>query len=196
MKNLFLFITIAFIYIFSSCKVCREVNYCPPPATAVEYFGAYTEGAYWIYHNHDSTKVDSVYITNYEMKREGDHTSACIDWDTKTFMLQSDFLSHIPIESEIGNGGYCDKATLLFRITTTSGICLELDDENTGFGNCGGNKEIELIKEFSLTKEANIKYKNVIIYDNRFWFAPGLGIIKYITQNNIDTFYLHKYEKL
>lgn len=196
MKHTILIAIIGFLFTFSSCRKCKDIDYCPPPATAKEYFGAYTDGAFWIYFNQDSTKTDSVYITDYEVKREKERLSECIKWDTKTFLLRGEYLSHIPIEAEIGNGGYCDKATLLFRITTTSGICLELDDENTGFGNCGGNKEIELIKEFTLTKEANIKYKNVIICDNKFWLAPKKGIIKYITPNNIDTFHLHKYKAL
>lgn len=193
MRNLIFIITIAFIYFFSSCQKCKNIDFCSQPASAAEYFGAYTEGAYWIYYNHSSTKMDSVYLTNYEIKRERERIADCIEWDTKTFMLQSEFLSNKIIEVDISNGGYCDRSFSSFLMRSNYEICIGHLNESSLPNECGVKREIEIIKVFKLNDSLN--FKDVVKYDNRYWFAPEIGLIKYITQNNIDTFYLHEHKK-
>lgn len=40
----------------------------------------------------------------------------------------------------------------------------------------------------------NTTYQEVINIDDRSFIAPDVGIIRYVSYNNVDTFYLEKYE--
>jgi len=195
MKNLIVILIVAFIYVFSGCYKCKNIDYCPPPDSAVTYFGAYAEGAYWIYYNQDSTKIDSVYITDYEMKREGESTVKCISWDAKTFLLNSDFIIDNSIEVKISNGGYCERNHAIFTFTLPINyrICIATENENVLQDGCGTTHEIKLLEKYQL-KNNTIIYENVIQYDDRYWFAEEIGLIKYITHDNFDTFYVHQYK--
>lgn len=194
MKNFIFIIAIAFFYVFNGCYKCKNIEYCPLPASALEYFGAYTEGAYWIYFNHDSTKTDSVYITDFEMKREGYNTGPCMEWDAKTFLLQSEFLSHKTIEAKTTIGDDCDKSHTTFLIRESYRVCIANDKEMVLLDGCGTTQDIKLIETYHLDNGTNKSYNNVIQCDSRFWFAPEVGLIKYLSYDNIDTFYLNQYK--
>lgn len=198
----YLFISTIFYILFfistcSSCYECKKIKYCPLPPMGEKYFHAYKENSYWIYYNTDTTKVDSVYLFEYQFRRMTDNTEECYEWDDATFILESNYLSDEKIEGIYGNNGHCEKSNFFLNNLPNKNDPISLDSEsNSNFFSSGDlSSQIEQIDTFRLRMDFNFIYLEVINYNDRYWFAPEVGLIQYISYDDQDTFYIHKYQK-
>ena len=177
-----------FLFIFQSCRRCKNLDFCEMPKTSQEYFKNYINGTSWIYFSHDSTKRDSVYVDNYLLNIKSDKLDRCIEWDRQEMSLNSNYLSTEKISCLYENPN-CDKSYFILQGLTTSVEIHSKIDVDTLF-TLSQSSNIKMID--SLVLHNGSKFFKVERYDNRLWFAPTVGLVQFISFNNIDTFYLHK----
>jgi len=187
----------------SSCyRKCKDkdLTFCEMPPTGEKYFKTYKEGSYWIYYNKDSTKKDSVYVSNYKSVIEREKMVDCIEWEERTFELHSEYLnkcwsSYNPIfEGRYGNFCPCDESRFQLECVSTLPEDIRFYiSSKMGVDSLFSSRPIKKIGIFFLRGDTNLVYNEVTIYDNRYCFAPEIGLIQYVSYSNQDTFYIHKY---
>ena len=178
-----LFFLIGYLLIFiTSCNKCNDKDlthygYLPEMN---KYFGMYKQGNWWVYKNQDSTKTDSIYITNFKEEIYKDNNQ-CFDYPSRKFKLHSQFLLN---GGNSFNGRYMNNQSCCdneFRLL----ICVEMNNTiNTHPISCGIP---EIIYDSIII--SNIKYYNVIYVKAgsvQTYFAPQVGIVRFIDQT--DTF--------
>lgn len=196
MKNLFfylLFITI----LLNSCYKCsdNDLSYCKVPPTGEKYFKAYKNGSYWIYENQDYTKKDSVYVTDYETITKKRNKAECIKWDEVSFKLHSQYLF-----SNIATGIYNSLDDNLNPGCGNGDFSVRSDNLGFGFFSKNGNSELTCLDKncnklsfFKLRDDPQLTLYEAMVYENRYWISPEVGLVQYISSDNIDTFYVTKY---
>ena len=191
-------ITIVSLFLFPSClEVCKDKDvtafgYLPEMN---KYFGMYKQGNWWVYKNQDSTKTDSIYITDFIERIKKDKND-CITYPTREFRLNSLFITsgtNILKGEFINNRNCCNN-------TFNCGIVAKMNSKiNTR--PISGNSNPELL--FDSLKIGNTTYNNVLLFEAnndyynthvKAFFALYVGIIKYINQT--DTFSIKKYRIL
>ena len=191
------FISLSVLIAFYSCSKCKDLDFCPLPETAEEYFSVYKSGAYWIYYNDDSTLYDSVFVSNYNQRKDKEDGNDCIEWTDATFLLHSEYLSRDTIEGFYGNNGRCDNSNLTLDLESGPLSIYSDVGRDTLYTNTPSTKH-KTLTQLTLN---NLTYQKVYfqalltpLFDDNvdIWLAPDIGIVKY-TSYNLDTFYLSKY---
>jgi len=153
------------------------------------YFSVYKNNNWWVYKNQDSTKTDSVYISDYNEQILKTEKEVCTEHIEKKFNLHSTYYYHAfgylttnLVEGLYSNttDGRTNSFSCGFHAQMTIGV-------NTLPTNSSGNLYDSLIV-------ANKKYFKVIYledYPIKTFHAPNVGMIKYVYQT--DTFTLRKY---
>ena len=174
-----------------SCERCRNTAYCELALVGRNYFDMYKEGAYWIYYNQDSSKVDSVYIINFENRYHKNTKEPCIEWNDITFNLENEYLNHGNVKVSIGNLGNCEIGSAHFLFSEGGGIVYKFRKGDTAL-TCP-NVECNVMQPFQLRGDPKYTFYEVTVYDSMYWFAPEFGLIQYVSYNKLDTFYLNKF---
>ena len=185
----FFIIIFGLLLAFSSCKRCKDVKYCEKPETGERYFGMYKPNAYWIYTNKDSSIVDSVYITNFNIEKHKNELDECFEYDIITYNLNSMFMSSKPINVYYSNKEDCETSIFESSIRDT-GFTIEAKNYSEQLTS---DRKIQFID--SLIIQNNFSYGNVYCINDFIWFAPNYGIIQYITYDNSDTLFLKIFHK-
>lgn len=196
--NILLAVSLLFIFFFSACygKRCDCFVDNLPNATMETYFSNYKYGSQsWVYINQDGTKKDSVYIT-WDLLNNG--RGAIIDDEIKCEINYS--------WSTLIRGKYLSKDTVRCRYANNDFTFYTYKDyyfEYTIRHKAGLDSLIVYtrIKSYNAKKEtitlpSGVIYNGVINVDKRFWFAPYVGLIKYVSYNEYnkpDTFYLQNF---
>jgi hypothetical protein len=143
---------------------------------------------YWIYTNQDKTKSDSLYFTYVPGEKQGEDIvkNICAGWYQRMMHLHSTYLSASELE------------VLYYSYGVIGGTNLEFGDNNfpSSFllifypdkDKCGG--AITFKNDVSV---ADITYEEVIDVNGYYVMAPKIGIVQYVSYNQLDTFYLEKY---
>jgi hypothetical protein len=153
------------------------------------YFSVYNNDNWWIYKNQDSTKTDSVFVTDFNQQIVRTEKEICTEHIEKKFNLHSTYYYHAfgYLTSNLVNGLYTN---------TTDG---HTDDISCGFHAHMSNGVDALPTNsngilYDSLLVGNRKYFKVIYledYPIKTFHAPNVGMLKYIYQT--DTFTLRKY---
>ena len=189
-------ITIVSLFLFPSClEVCKDKDvtafgYLPEMN---KYFGMYKQGNWWVYKNQDSTKTDSIYITDFIERIKKDKND-CITYPTREFKIHSKFISSN--FDTILNGRYVNNKNCC--VNHFSCVIYAQMNSNINTRPTDGNSNTELL--FDSVEIGNTTYNNVLLFEAnsdyynihvKEFFAPYVGIIKYINQT--DTFSIKTY---
>jgi len=174
----------------TGCKECKgPLEYHPLLPQMEKYFGVYKPGNYWIYYNQDSTKVDSVYVSDYSEGKVKDNND-CVEFDLVSFKLHSEYLStQAPIKDGILYVTYSsDYKCCVSEVSIISGeVGIFLEAQENVDTLIGG----VVIQSFQLWDSPEQTYYEVINYHAFVYFAPNVGIVQYISNiDNRDTFSL------
>ncbi|MEO6833555.1 MAG: hypothetical protein ABI378_13230 [Chitinophagaceae bacterium] len=160
------------------------------------YFGNYKPGSWWVYLNRDSTKKDSVYIDNFEVKRvsNGDDCTAA---DETTFDLHSHYLNSGNIlHTTFGyNGG--DISTNIVEMIGQNNILVGYisakSNVDTFYSGHGTLIYVYKLKNYLLwPRDSTYTFPEVTKW-GRYVIAPDFGIILFNPINSTDTFSLSKF---
>jgi len=181
----------------SGCKKCKDIEFIQLHPTMERYFSTYKTGTYWIYFNQDSSKLDSVYITNFVSTTGGSVNVKCIEWEERTFELNSNFLTpSLKLTVEYRHND--DRILTLLNATSLGrswGIEAKTDADTLlpiAQGPSVWREQLfQLWDNPQLTIPEVTRYR-VPNYDD-FIFAPDFGIIQFNSADNIDTFRLVRY---
>jgi len=184
------------LLVFSSCSHCPNgtttIDY---PAYMHKYFHVFMPGCYFLYLNQDSTKHDSIYITDYYLGHFKADYKYCRETPQSQFTLHSEYLSSVKETDIIYEAGVVDcqaefggssSSFPAFNITTKK--CFD-----TLY-----NFSIPLlnIDTLMLWKDTTQIIEDVWLYkyseQGAIYFAPDIGIAQYITNNSSDTFTVTK----
>jgi hypothetical protein len=189
-------ILITSVLFLGSCGKCKDKDmdsfgYTPQMES---YFGVYKNGNWWVYKNQDSTKTDSIYVTDFNEEQLEDRT-VCVKYPHRKFNVHSAFLndSFTVFNCEYNGDGTCcgnyiDCGYLGARVNKDNsirpiGISQSVQDffyDTLSVNNKLYRNVIYFITPYSTTS------KKIKTYN-----SPNIGIIKYI--NTLDTFVLRKY---
>lgn len=197
MKKLTFYLLLIFITTFISCYKCSdsELDYCKVPPTGEKYFKGYANGSYWIYENQDYSKKDSVYVMDYQKTTKKINKDGCFKWDEISFELHSQYLF-----SDIANGIY--NSIDENRNAGCGNSIFSISDINSGFRffSKNGNSELSCLDEnciklsfYKLRDDPLLTFYEAMVYESKYWISPEVGLIQYISFNNLDTFYISKY---
>ena len=73
---------------------CNDPEFIPKLPVMEDYFGMYKPGAWWVYYNSDTTKVDSVYVYDFESSTPTiSEETKCFEFEVRRFNLKTDFMT-------------------------------------------------------------------------------------------------------
>ncbi len=188
------FITgIALLFLYGSCKKCKDMQHVERSYLMTKYFGNYKPGAYWIYLNRDSTKTDSIWVDNFQTNIVEGAQYSCLSGEEVRFDLHSIFLENThTLQVRIGFEGQ-DFSRSVFEVRKTAGsyyTYFYTETKDTSFY----YKSVELLKfsSFNIWPHDSASTFFEVFQSNNLLFAPGVGLIQYFPTNSIDTFSLTK----
>lgn len=189
MEKFVLYIVLIFFsWFLSGCGKCKDLTYCGYLPEMDSYFGMYVPGNWWVYYNQDSTKKDSVYVTDFEERIDEDNKDLCVQFPTRSFTLNTKYLfdTSLGLTGFYSNSGNCCHNQFIISTSGKAfGVSMECIDTLPK-----GNNEI-FYDSFEVDMTT---YQNVIFFDGlnaKPFFAQGIGIVKFI--NLSDTFALIKF---
>jgi len=197
MKKLTFYLLLIFITTFISCYKCSdsELDYCKVPPTGEKYFKGYANGSYWIYENQDYSKKDSVYVMDYQKTTKKINKDGCFKWDEISFKLYSQYLF-----SDIATGKYNSLDDDLNSGCGNSDFSVSYDDKGFGFLSKNSSNELTCFNNncdkltfFKLRDDPQLTFYEAMVSNNKYWVSPEVGLIQYVSFNNLDTFYISKY---
>lgn len=184
------FFCFIFLLFFSySCYKCKDITYCPLPETGETYFRNYTDSSFWIYQNRNQSKIDCVYVEKYKSRRIFDKTVDCVEGERREMIIRSKFLSSNTITCLYENPN-CESSYFLMQ---GFGYSIDLSSQNGVDTLYSNNTWSNTITIDSLILPSGSWFYKVVRYNERFWFAPHIGLIQYISHDNNDTLFLKKY---
>jgi hypothetical protein len=184
------FFCFIFLLFFSySCYKCKDLTYCPLPETGETYFSSYTDSSFWIYQNRNQSKIDSVYVENYKSSRIFDKTVDCVEGERREMIIRSKFLSSNSISCLYENPN-CESS---YFVMQGFGYSIDFSARNGVDTLYSINTWSNTITIDSLILPTGSRFFNVVMYNGRFWFAPHIGLIQYVSQENNDTLFLIKH---
>jgi hypothetical protein len=180
-------------YFFSCERKCSSYANKPLTGKIEEYFGVYKPGNWWVYHNKNGIKKDSIYISNFT-DTFGNNKTTCENIEERKFEIINTYLvsgdTLYVIYNSGGNGIGVNFSFSKWQ-TQSAGfpqfIYLLDSDSIMSFpspDNIGNN----MLDSISLNA---LKYYNILIgkeRTNTFYFAKNKGLIGW--GNVLDTFNL------
>lgn len=178
-----------------SCEECKDRNQCELPLAGRNYFGAYLqESSVWIYTNQDSSKIDTISISNFQRSKAEDDEN-CVEWDDVRFTLNSKFISSSAVGVRISNSNECERGMARFNFDDQpaefnfqDGVSFKMSSNTAG--------EFSRIDTFQVNNNPELIIAYVYNYENRYWIAPTVGLIQFVTPDQNDTFYVDKFIQL
>ncbi len=185
LKKILILIIMVASFANIACKKCSNITTYKFPAATERYFGVYKQGNWWVYKNQDSTKKDSIYLTDVDNSNGKDRAiDECVEWDRRTAKVHSSYLSSSQEEIKINyearfNGAHFN----IYQAIPTSATHVVYQD---GVFKSTNAAEIPLFYQNGRVFTNIIKLKYSPIY-----YSPNVGIIRWET--GVDTFTLKSY---
>lgn len=190
-------IAMVLLCFLSACKKeCKTYTYVPTAPAALNYFGNYKPGNYWIYLNRDSTKRDSVWVDNYKVERTGDGQFSCTEGNVISFDLHSNYLDStkiIPTQIRRNGQDMYTTITQLYLVSYYGYYSLNAKFNSDVFY-LGVNKP-PFVNNYTLWNYSSATYDSVVGEDRNILIAPQVGIIQYVPVGTADTFSLIRFFK-
>lgn len=180
--NLFSILTCLFIFI--SCENEKEVVHTLDPEM-IDYYASCNNGSWWVYENADDLTTDSMYVYDYEKKREGNYGGH--EWN-EFIMYKLNYDGHI-IWAQLF--AYNDSNTCFSYITpdntpdftsTFDEVCS--DDLKGNSGNTGSSG-VTILTSFTVNDSV---YHDIIkswAHSDTFYFAKNIGLIQFETNEGL-----------
>ena len=166
------------------------------PTILEDYFGMYQEGNWWVYYNEDSTKMDSLFVTDYEdevVQAEFQCEQSVFNY----YRINSTYLSpqSRPLIA-LHSGGNCCNWSVDWLYEDNGGFIVSVREDN---GNLVFNLNPSSI-ELSNNIHVNMTTYNDVLsmrisssnIEDRVYFAKGIGLIRFKLSGEI--FNLKKYQ--
>lgn len=184
-------IAVSLALAFASCHRCQNFTRVEQAPLIKKYFGIYKPGAYWIYLNRDSTKRDSVWISDYVLTTGKDRLDKCLEMEESQFTLNSSYFPR-GTRSSIGPSG----GDFKYTIADVGGFFIA-DNDDSSFTSSGGSSYWPIVRNYALWPNATGRTIVVskAIQTNEMVIAPDTGIVQYIFPIGVDTFSLIKFQK-
>ncbi|MEX0813770.1 MAG: hypothetical protein WD048_16250 [Chitinophagales bacterium] len=194
------------VVILNSCNKCRgDIEHFTFPEEMEKYFGVFQPGNYWVYYNQDSSKKDSMYISDFEEKKvtvneELPPKSDCHSYNEKHFKLHTQYLTRGYNVHEVKYTFYCcDRWTFDTNISGQAPRPFEIIAKKTSNNSYVFNSSMDTISSLTIN---NTEFNDVLRYSAKYpfhtqnieslvFFAPNIGIVQYF--NGLDTFKISKY---
>jgi hypothetical protein len=164
------------------------------PTILEDYFGVYQEGNWWVYYNEDSTKVDSLFVTNYEDEIVAAEFE-CEQSISNNYQINATYLTpnNIPFVGK-NSGSNCCVWDVLWNYKDQKGFSLSTtgnEDSLSLFLYSPFHEQIDSLKINT------INYYDVIVMQttnsgDKVFFVKNIGLIRFELDN--ETFNLTKYE--
>ncbi len=183
---------IIFSWFLSGCGKCKDLTYYGYLPQMEKYFGMYVPDNWWVYYNQDSTKKDSIYVTDFKETIDTDTKDNCIEYPTRDFILNTDFLvdTNSPISGTFNNNSSC--CINYFSVGNhDGGITAIMDSNFDSFPRSNTPIPETFISNLHIN---GMNFSEVILFENgsvKIYFAPFIGIVQYL--NLPDTFFIDKY---
>lgn len=159
------------------------------PQTAQNYFSAFQANQKWIYHNQDSTKIDTLRVENYLKSIKKDEHANCTEFEHISFELNSKYFNPTTVTAEYASYRNCNESYFSLSDTSKQLLILYASDKKDTLYSQNINK-VYTQKNLNIN---NVNYKNVLNYNNMYWFAQEIGLVQYLSSTSTDTFKLKKH---
>lgn len=203
MKNILYLLSSLLLFLgVSSCRHCSSIGNITIPYYMNEYFSVYYPGSYFIFLNQDSTKRDSIYVTNYDTSAIVDSRVRCLRWSQSVFTINSQYLSsdkmvNVKISYPLGSSSpFCSFSGMSVSEDRVWNFYAKANTD-TFYINRNPLTILNRIMFYKLWN--NPQYTVVEVtpwYQNgqgTVYFAPQTGIVKYVTNDLKDSFTLVKF---
>jgi hypothetical protein len=198
MKRLNKFLLFCCLVFIASCDPNGEPTGCTDetretfvmPTILEEYFGMYQEGNWWVYYNEDSTKIDSLFVSDYEdevVQAEFE----CEQSTWSNYHINSTYLAPNNTPLVVRHKGYncCNWNISWMSESNTTGLRVTT--------NTSANNENTIIVPLPNHTEQidSILLDNKIYYDvlsiiitideKKGYFVKGIGLVQFEINNEI-----------
>jgi hypothetical protein len=190
MKNSILLLSLLFTVLVFSChrEECNAFSGKVLTAPMETYFGAYKYGTWGIYHNRDSTRSDSVYVSSF-IDSVNKNTVNCTVFEKRTFTLHNTFLAS------------ANDINVVYRSTDTS-TTFNMAASNTTFPSFAFAATDSLIRSLPAAENPGDNRLDSVVLNgqsyhtiikgksagNTYYFGKDKGLVGWI--NATDTFNL------
>ena len=167
------------------------------PTILEDYFGMYQEGNWWVYYNEDSTKMDSLFVTNYEdeiVQAE----FGCEGYVWNNYAINTTYLTpdNTPLIIKHKGTNCCNWNVSWIHNSNIVGLRVTTNEVSSG------NDDVVIVPLPNHTKELN----NIVLNDNLYndvlsiimttdggkgFFAKGVGLVQF--EVNDEIFNLKRY---
>lgn len=158
---------------------CKNRVLHPLDPQMEEYFSGYKPGSYWVYANQDTTKVDSVYISQYEELITGEECE-CDEVVWNNFLLHTTFFDKNR-DAEVFYGTSSQNFATAFSIQSRDrDISLITQTDTIGCTTCKLTTEgnFKLWKDNDEIIEEIIRYTS--INNNEVIFGKNIGLVQFV----------------
>lgn len=186
-------IAVSLALAFASCHRCQNLTQVEQAPVIRKYFGNYKPGTYWIYLNRDSTKRDSVWVSDYQKSFTEDPDEQCLKMEAINFKINATYLSW-----GVSFSGYIGSNAQDFQHTLA-------DISNYGFVARHNDSSLRaeaddslypIFHNYNLWPSAAVP---IILPEgikvNKVFLAPDTGIVQFVSPYGPDTFSLVKFYK-
>jgi hypothetical protein len=177
------------LLLFATCISCKKDKYFELDKEFKSYFGGYKDGSWWVYEDTLANSKDSIYITDYNEKRESYSKNSNDYYEFVDYKLHSGgkinwiFLHKNSTIGELTENLSCyssQKVNLeIDYFAKIPFICKE-----NGIYYINDSSGLAIIENYFLH---SLSYNNVIKVWNQsdtFYFAKDIGLIHYKLANN------------
>ena len=177
---------------FSACHQCQNFTRVEQAPIIKKYFGNYKPGAYWIYLNRDSTKRDSVWISDYTSSPHRDRLEQCMEMEENIFKVNAVHLSRgVSSRGSIGPNG----SSFDYTIASICGYGFMARQKDNSFRIGSSYSPGAIIKNYPLWPGNSNEIIAEGIQVNDVFLAPDIGIVQFVAYYGPDTFSLVKFHK-
>ncbi|MEX0813773.1 MAG: hypothetical protein WD048_16265 [Chitinophagales bacterium] len=186
-----------------SCRGKVDEHYTFPDEME-KYFGVFQPDNYWIYYNQDSSKKDSIYISDFEENiRSSNIKPDCVSWDEKDFVLHSDHLVPNYKAHEVEyTFNCCNRWKINVGMSGSTPMPFQVGWQSISNNNFGYNSDsLDSLFIINSKEINNTVYVEVLSYtaqrplpnffEGTILFAPNIGIIQF--SSDMDTFKISKH---
>ncbi len=192
MKKIVSIVCVLIALTVASCNKCKNPEHVPRAKLMDEYFGSYKPGAYWIYLNKDSTKRDSLWVDDYNVRTLTDEHPNCLSMEFETYTLNSSYLEpSTKLNIELGSYSPDLKSTTFYTAYDANGngytTFYSSNDSAKFYYN---DIAFDTLHNYKLWENQSLP---VVTKIGTLIFAPNLGLVQYMPLHLQDTFSLIKF---
>ncbi len=164
------------------------------PTILEDYFGMYQEGNWWVYYNEDSTKMDSLFVTDYEGIMEIPEFG-CVQYEWKNYTINAKHLaSNDRVLKATIEGSSCCSWRVIWAYQDDGGFSISTREKNNSIVLNFFPPRSEIVDSIEIN---SILYSNVLSIQtsasgDRLYFAQNIGLIRFKLSGEIFNLKKHQ----